>query len=353
MTNWKLSIAVGGALLLFSAASAPAQAAPAQTDSPAWSASTNTSGCPSSMRLLTPNRSADYFAAHPDELLASHHPDGVAAPLHQQLAKLAGHHIHYLTAVTCKPGHQRGPATPIKASATAATSANWSGYQSSSRGNFIGAFMAWNVPSVSTAANSSAYSSVWPGIGQGYSAADSLVQDGTEQDVSCVLSVCTHDYYPWYEVVPEEAQQEITNLTVSAGDAIESFIEYEPPDGLAYFEVDNITTNTGVYGYEYTTTAFTGTGSTAEWIVERTQVNGKYPALANFGSVPVTVAIAAQGSSWEDTNLSYPGAADNSPSAISMTSCSGSATLARPGAIAADGTDFTVTFVQRGSSETC
>jgi hypothetical protein len=304
------------------------------------------------MRLLTPNRSPGYFAAHPDELLASHHPTGVGSPLHQTLTKLAGHRIHYLTAVTCKPGRWRQPPAPIKSAATG-TSANWSGYQSSVRNNFIGAFMAWNVPSVSTAANSSAYSSIWPGIGQGASASDSLVQDGTEQEVSCILSVCTHSYYPWYEVYPEEAEQEITNLSVSPGDAIESFVEYEPPDGLAYFEVDNLTTNTGVYGYEYTNTAFSGTGSTAEWIVERPEINGKLSQLANFGSAPITVAIAAQGNSWEDTNLTYPGAAGNSPTAITMTSCNRSATLARPGAIAGDGTDFTVTFVQRGSSETC
>jgi hypothetical protein len=254
-----------------------------------------------------------------------------------------------LSSVTCRPGHQRGPRTS-KQSATG-TSANWSGYQSAVRNNFIGAFMAWNVPSVSTAANSSAYSSIWPGIGQGNDKSDSLVQDGTEQDVSCLAGVCTHDYYPWYEVVPEENQEEITNLSISPGDAIESFVEYEPPDGAACFEVDDLTTNTGVYGYQYTDSGFTGTGSTAEWIVERTEVNGNFPQLANFGSVPITLAIAAQGSSWEDPNLTYPGASNNSPTAISMTSCDQSLTLARPGAIASDGTDFTVTFVQRGKSE--
>lgn len=82
-------------------------------------------------------------------------------------------------------------------------------------------------------------------------------------------------------------------------------------------------------------------------------MNGKFPQLANFGSTPITIAIAAQGSSWEDPKLTYPGAADNNPTALTMTSCNNSATLARPGAIASDGNDFTVTFVQRGSSETC
>jgi hypothetical protein len=66
---------------------------------------------------------------------------------------------------------------------------------------------------------------------------------------------------------------------VTAGDAIEAFVEWDAADGEAYFEIDNLTSGTGIYFIQYTDTGFTGTGSTAEWIVERTEESGNYPAL--------------------------------------------------------------------------
>jgi len=346
--------AAGGAAALTVLTAVPASAAvrPAGV-TPDWTVSAATSGCPDSVRVLTPNRSMAYFAQHPDELLATHNAVHVSARMHQQLSRMASHTRHLLTSITCKarPNHTRK--APTVSAATNVASGNWSGYQSSTENNFIGAVMAWNVPSASTAANSSAYSSIWPGIGTGDSPSDSLVQDGTEQDVSCLLSVCTHDYYPWFEVVPEENQEEISNLAISPGDAIESYVEWEPVDGEAYFYIDDITTGYAVYDIQYTDGGqFTGTGSQGEWIVERTETGSNLPPLANFGTVNIVVASGAQGTGWEDPNLTYPAAADNSPYEITMKSCDGGTkTLARPSALASDGTDFSVTFVQRGSTE--
>jgi hypothetical protein len=348
------SVAAAGAAALTILAAAPASAAvhPAAA-TPDWSVSAATSGCPDSVRVLTPNRSASYFAQHPDELLATHTGVHVSAQMHQQLSRMASHSKHFLTSVTCKarPGHTKK--TPAPSSATQTASGNWSGYQSSTRNNFIGAVMAWNVPSVSTAANSSATSSIWPGIGTGDSPGDSLVQDGTEQDVSCVLSVCTHDYYPWFEVVPEENQEEISNLTVSPGDAIESYVQYEPDQGEAYFYIDDITTGYAVYDIQYTDGGqFTGTGSQGEWIVERTEEGSNLPPLANFGTVSIEVASGAQGTGWADPKLTYPAASANSPYEITMKSCDGGTkTLAKPSSLASDGTDFSVAFQQRGTTD--
>jgi Peptidase A4 family len=309
-----------------------------------WSPTGTTTGCPGAMHLLVPNKSPAYFAEHPEGLFSAGRAHASAA-FTQARQRAAAAHIRYLTSITCR-SHPSSP-LPQKLASSTSTTANWAGYETPAKGNFLGAQMSWTVPSVSTSASTSAYSSIWPGVGTGASGKDSLIQGGTEQDVHCVLTVCSHTYYPWLEIFPYESQQEITNLTVAPNQVIQTIIEYDPGDA-AYAEIDNLTTGVGVYDYAYLNGSFTGSGSTAEWIVERTEEGGKLPYLANFGKVSIAAAIAAEGVDWSAGHVTYPDVVSTKSTAYTMTTCAGT-TLATPSA--ASNSSFTVTWKNKGVSQ--
>jgi hypothetical protein len=288
------------------------------------------------MHLLTPTKSASYFASHPSALLAL---GGAASDaVRSTLAKAAAAHIHWLTKLDCKPGHKRTQPVPAQHPGhTAGTigsgdSPNWSGYETSDTYNYLGAAMVWFVPSVSgpSGQTSNAFSSIWPGIGTGDNAADMLIQDGTEQDVSCIEVPCVQStsYYFWQEAFPQESQEEITNLAVSPGDEVGAIAEYDPSSNQAYFELDNFTSGLGVYDYETTSGHDAAPASQAEYILERTAdcypIGGcDYPLLANFGSAIIGEAQAVTGASWSDPTLSYPYLDSLDNFSLNMTTCNG------------------------------
>jgi len=343
-----LTVASTAAFVLLTTALVPTVSAHAAMapDAGIWSPTGTSTNCPSSMHLLVPNRSSAYLDAHPEDLFSAGQ-GSTSAAFTQARLRAAAAHVHYLTSITCR-AH---PSTPVlrttTATSAAATSANWSGYVSLAKGNFLGAEMLWTVPKVSTDASTDAYSSIWPGVGQGVTGADSLIQGGTEQDAHCVLTVCSQTYYPWIEIVPYESQQEITNLTIAPNQEIQTIIEYDHSFG-AYAEIDNLTTGVGVYDYGDFNSSFTGSGSTAEWIVERTEENGKFPPLAKFGTESIADAEAAEGTSWDDPKITYPTVDGLKSIAYTMTTCAGT-TLATPGT--ASDSAFTVTWKNKGVNQ--
>jgi hypothetical protein len=324
---------VGGAA---SAAASPANPA-GNGGSAAWAVSGNTGNCPSAMHLLTPTKSASYFASHPSALLRQ--GEAASHAVQSALAKTAAAHIHWLTRLDCKLGHKHTEPLPQQHPGRTAgtigstTSANWSGYETSGTYNYLGASMLWFVPGVSgpSGQGSDAMSSIWPGIGTGNSAADTLIQDGTEQDVVCVGVPCgpAPSYYFWEEAVPQDPyQEEVTNLSVNPGDEVGAIAEYDPSSNQAYFQLTDYTSDQGVYDYESLSGHDGAPASQAEYIVERTEecfpIGGcEYPLLADFSSAIIGEAQAATGANWSDPTLSYPylGSLDNV--SIDMYTCNG------------------------------
>jgi hypothetical protein len=325
----------------------PGYTAPAQ---PVWStARTSTAGCPSNVHVLTPRRSADYFAAHPQDLSVPGARAAASASVRRIHQDVAARHMTWLSGVQCKPGHPGHPA-PQRGVANI-NSNNWSGYVTGANSGYIGAAMEWPIHAVSTSNQSDSYMSVWPGIGTGNSQADALIQAGTQQEAICQMS-CATFLTPWFEIFPQEDEQDITNLTISVSDLVAVIVEYDPLAGQAYFEIDNLTTGTGVYTYQDLTGSAIGSGSQAEWIVERPTVCGvpcHLAPLPNFGTLPIIDAQAVDGL-WQDPTVSN--LTDRSPNANYMYSCDGRTQLAAPNP-PSNATDFSVTWHNQGKAESC
>jgi hypothetical protein len=89
-----------------------------------------------------------------------------------------------------QPGqHHRLPATPRNVAAS--VSGNWSGYADETDAPPNYAQMYWTVPhpGAPSGLGQTDYSSIWPGIGSGDPGGGELIQDGTEQNVSCGRSL--------------------------------------------------------------------------------------------------------------------------------------------------------------------
>ena len=335
--------------------SAPAQAAPGQSGAKAiWSSTgTQTSGCPSSLHVLVPNQTADYFAGHPEDLVVpgAFHAGGAATS--RLLKDAAARQLHWLSSVQCRPGRHGSP-VPTRTVSNTVHSANWSGYVTGSGSGYIGAAMEWPIHAVSTGNESDSYSSTWPGIGSGNNQDDALIQAGMQQEAIC-LSSCASFNTPWFEIYPQEDEQVITNFTVHTADLMGVLVEYDPDTAQAYFELDDLTAGFGVYLYQDVSPnaqGFTGTGSQAEWIVERPTVCGltcQKASLPNFGTEPIVGAQAAQGD-WDQPTYSNMG--DRSPVEYDMYSCNGKTLLASPTAPTST-TDFTVQWHHQGIAESC
>ncbi len=190
------------------------------------------------------------------------------------------------------------PATqtaPTSASATLSgttseyPSPNWTGFQSSS-GGYSQAFSVWHVPSSwPTPPYGPTYESSWAGVGNCNTASDSMLQAGTEFDVSTSHKPHT---YAWYEFCPMTPQK-IANLTVITGSADYAWVDHSgydqgavrictEPVGASSF------TCTGTISVHWTT-AYT-VGSDFECIAERTAVEDsqgrlEIPRLSDINNI--------------------------------------------------------------------
>ena len=305
------------------------------TSASAWQTSGNVHGCGPTVHLKVPTQSSDYFAQHPAQLLADP-ASGQATSYSALLNRIAGAHIHYITSLTCgkgRPGQEvPKPATTGKthSAASAATTtpsdSNWGGYQSQSTNvKYFGAAMDWTVPAPQAMANSTVVSSIWPGIGSGDSTEDTLIQAGTGQDnacyVGCYFYANVYDF--WLELYPQQSQVIVDNMAVYPGDAVAVLIQYDPATQTANFLFTDFTQKTGGSVSETVTGTDPGSGSQAEWILERTEVNGSLTQLGNFGTLNVTGAEAYEGTTAANAQA-YP--ADDptvDPSEDAMHDCAG------------------------------
>ena len=149
------------------------------------------------------------------------------------------------------------------------SSSNWSGYAET--GTYTSATAQWVVPAVSRTKQST-YSSSWVGI-DGFNNSN-LIQTGTEQDW---YSGSAH-YYAWWEILPA-AETRISTMTVRPGDVMTASIT-KGSGGNWTIQI-NDTTNGQTFS---TVQAYSGPGSSVEWIEEAPTVGGRIAPLAHYGS---------------------------------------------------------------------
>jgi hypothetical protein len=120
------------------------------------------------------------------------------------------------------------------------------------------------------------YSSSWVGI-DGYGSND-VLQAGTEADVSCPGSVKTYD--AWFEWFPN-AETVIRNFPIAQGDDIQVLVWSTSATQGETFIV-NYSTNEWVNVIFPAPSGTTLIGNSAEWVVERPEVNGSLATLTNY-----------------------------------------------------------------------
>ncbi len=163
---------------------------------------------------------------------------------------------------------------------------NWAGYSVAS--NFsdpqpvvTGVWGSWVVPQVQISQNDT-FSAVWVGIGGIFG--HTLIQTGTEQD--CVGG--TVSYSAWYELLPSDSVT-ITSINVSPGDEINASITLmNSVENLWSIYLADLST-----GQSFSHNFLYGSSRlSAEWVVERPDVNNDISEIANFGNVTMSDCMA-------------------------------------------------------------
>lgn len=314
----------------------------------------HTYNCPEGVQVLHPDKTPSYIAAHPNALLASRpHVDANARRI---LRKVARSHVRWHSSLHCAKGHpgQPSPRRTKLADLNETITHNWSGYQSDIQSNYLTASMGWTVPAVTSPPDSGGTSSIWPGVGTGDSPEDSLVQLGTEQDSSCATTTCNATYYAWWEIYPQEIQQKFSDLEISPGDTISAVVEYLPGTSpSALFDIYNLTTDEAYEVEQQIEGDAAGSGSSVEWIAERTQFGSAYPPLADFGNLDIGHAFSEVGQNLDDPNLDGYFASDAALDSddLWMWNCAENTLLANPTEFTSDIGDFSISWDAAGTTD--
>jgi hypothetical protein len=309
--NWSIkqfASSLGAAGLLAMAGTAGAQNAPGQVTVhlPEGMEATVFASVPEGFE---PDRATDQqlleygYPPRPD----AGHADALA------LWERAVHTTRVPTDLVERPGMFHRPAQELQPLAIGTgTSGNWSAVVVDGEyADFDAIYGSWAVPNVATqvANTANGYTSAWVGLdGDGTS---DLIQDGTASEWVGGKAV----YNAWVEVLPA-AEIVATGLTISPGDAIYATTEYKVVNGkaYAYFSIANLTTVKSISTSIAFPTTLKYTGQTAEWVLERTEVNGSFEnPLPNFGVLFMSTAYAARGGS----STLYP--ATDMPSSVGNT----------------------------------
>jgi hypothetical protein len=172
-----------------------------------------------------------------------------------------------------------GPNHVISTGATIANttnlkSGNWSGWALVGGSPVFDEVVGlWVVPSVGNQFKSfTGYSSEWVGI-DGDCNCNDLIQDGTEHD----WVGGRPKYNAWIEFIPQPELQ-IANFAVSPGDVIYAYSAVGTRNGkiVGLYYIANYNTRKSVSASLAMPKGDTFSGKSAEWIMERTQVNGSF-----------------------------------------------------------------------------
>jgi hypothetical protein len=145
----------------------------------------------------------------------------------------------------------------------------------------------WNVPSIDGYdPYAFTYSAEWVGLDGGLGALGSqdVVQDGTEQDTFWFgfngVQWVFDDFYAWIEFFPD-SELPILNFQVSPSDQIWSQVTYD--SGIGVYWMENISAQTYFFYGLRPPSGTTFLGDSAEWIMERPQINDSLPELSPYG----------------------------------------------------------------------
>jgi hypothetical protein len=170
--------------------------------------------------------------------------------------------------------NQRLATGPTVKNTTKVTAANWSGYALVGGSPVFDEVVGiWVVPNIGSQFESfTGYSSMWVGI-DGDCNCNDLIQDGTEQDWVNGKA----KYAAWIEFIPE-SEIVIPNFPVFPGDIIYATSSVGIKDGVitGFYFMANFNTNISVSASIPMPAGDTFSGQSAEWVVERTDVNGSF-----------------------------------------------------------------------------
>jgi hypothetical protein len=267
--------------------------------------------------------------------------------------------------VTSEPAAHAGPSRPARPSRSAGPArlaststvqhAYWSGYGAS--GTYSDIEAEWDIPTVAATSLSHVASATWVGIGTGFARNTPLLQAGTWSDPGQAPLL-------FYEVVPEQGIQKLTNYHPAAKDLVGVHItEYQgfKPAGCTalacgsfhIWDTTQNVNNTYVVGGSW------GNSSTANWIYERPCVDnsaGQCEIQALADAAPsFTEAQAVTGGSWHPLGA-LSGLGEN-VSIYTMYDCANQQwtfpELAHPWSIGGGGSDFTFEWLAYGTAQAC
>lgn len=231
-------------------------------------------------------------------------------------------------------GHPGSPA-PAQTPATVAgyNSPNWAGNVAENK-TYTNVQATWVVPLGVGDNGTWAYSSSWPGLGLGNSASRPLIQAGTESDGNDWAGA---NYYFWWEVYPILPYQKKIGTEPKHGDTVS--VSVTASTTKATFQISDLSAG---FSQTYSYTGSWTLDGHAEWILERTTINGHIPWLSDS---PTTFRNAvASGSGFGSTGVG------NLPHYFyNMWTCDlTTKMLAYPGPIGSDAKSFTAYWLAFG-----
>lgn len=202
--------------------------------------------------------------------------------------------IYQPSIVGPKPHVVISPTPAVTAAPTATTpetltNLNWGGYIAASNltapePTVTSVSGSWTVPTVSVSTGNT-FSSVWVGIGGFFDT--SLIQCGTEQDSFSGQTA----YSAWYELLPAVSVT-INTITVSPGDSMNASVNLvDAGTDLWQISISDLTTSQQFRS----TFTYNSSESSADWIIERPNVNGRLGDLADFGTLTISNCQATIG----------------------------------------------------------
>jgi hypothetical protein len=172
-----------------------------------------------------------------------------------------------------RPNQRVGNATTV-ANTTHSTSGNWSGWSLTGGSPvFDQVFGLWVVPNVGNQFSTiNGFMSEWVGI-DGNCKCNDLIQDGTEQQFTGGKPT----YYAWIEFIPNP-EVIVSGFPVAPGDVIYAYSAVGVKSGkiTGFYYIANYNTKKAVSASLTIPPKTTFSGQSAEWIVERTEVNGSF-----------------------------------------------------------------------------
>jgi hypothetical protein len=209
----------------------------------------------------------------------------VAATVIFIVAAASTYYYYYVyTQPSVGPSPTTSPSSspPQSQTPTILTDLNWGGYAVASDFNnpqpvITGVSGSWVVPEIETSQNDT-FSAIWVGIGG--TVGMTLIQAGTEQD--CISG--TTYYSAWFELLPSDSVT-ISTIEISPGDTINVSINLvDSATNLWSIYISDLS-NGQIFNQNF---VYGASKLSAEWIVERPNVDNSLSNLANFQAVTMT-----------------------------------------------------------------